>query len=431
VDVGEKIRPPVVHEGVLYFGLKSGAITILDLKNGRLGKLVEDIGRLAARPVCSDGVLYIGTMKRSLRAYRLEDGRLLWEQNFAKSISVSVALGNGLVFAATHEGLLYALDASSGEVVWCFPVSPKKPLFASPLYDDGTVYIGSEEGSVFALPWHLGKYAWAAGWLEKQEQFTEAGILYAAAGDHEQSEMQARADFYEAAMRCWRRAGQRPWAASLRASMLGEAPQAIAAEYEEAGKLLKTRQPDQAAELLRRAAEWYEEAEETDRAWACSSMAARAAHAPYLTIKAVNFPDDWEAGEEQMVVFEFSNRGNAAAQKVWLRLAGNLQARLWVEFSSLSPGTVPVELEAPIIPVSSGNLVVDVRYQDARGKNWTKSKSFPMSVKPSTTMIEIDGDVGSLKLDELEGKVKVHGDVGELKVQARPPSAGDSTQGPA
>ncbi len=96
------------------------------------------------------------------------------------------------------------------------------------------------------------------------------------------------------------------------------------------------------------------------------------------------------------------------------RLAGILAARVWVEVERLLPGQ-RVEIESPLVALSSGDLIVFVEYAGRDGRQWSTSQSYPITVTPSPLQVDIEGSVGWLDLRGLEGKIRVHGDVGLVK----------------
>ena len=56
-------------------------------------------------------------------------------------IGSTVAIADGLVYAADFEGRLHCLDAESGQCYWVYRVGG--PIWGSPLAADGKVYLGT------------------------------------------------------------------------------------------------------------------------------------------------------------------------------------------------------------------------------------------------------------------------------------------------
>jgi outer membrane protein assembly factor BamB len=70
------------------------------------------------------------------------------EWNFGRTIS-TVAVHDGLVYAAEIAGLVHCFDAASGAELWQH--DQRAAIWGSPLWVDGKVLIGDEDGKVTAL----------------------------------------------------------------------------------------------------------------------------------------------------------------------------------------------------------------------------------------------------------------------------------------
>jgi outer membrane protein assembly factor BamB len=70
------------------------------------------------------------------------------DYTFGRTLS-TVAVHDGLVYAAELDGFLHCLDAKTGEVYWVHDF--KDGTWASPYYVDGKVYIGTEGGDVLVF----------------------------------------------------------------------------------------------------------------------------------------------------------------------------------------------------------------------------------------------------------------------------------------
>jgi outer membrane protein assembly factor BamB len=69
-------------------------------------------------------------------------------EEFGRTIS-TVAIDEGLVYAADLSGYLYCLDAQTGELFWKY--NAYAAIWGSPFVADGKVYIGDEDGDVAVL----------------------------------------------------------------------------------------------------------------------------------------------------------------------------------------------------------------------------------------------------------------------------------------
>lgn len=114
----EVLGTPMVHEGLVY------AVIGQDPEHG------EGVGNM----VCIDP----------------KEGKILWNyQEIHRSLS-SMALVDGLIYAADFSGFVYCVDAKTGELVWRHDTMGH--IWGSPLVADGKVYIGNEDGYLTVIP---------------------------------------------------------------------------------------------------------------------------------------------------------------------------------------------------------------------------------------------------------------------------------------
>jgi outer membrane protein assembly factor BamB len=120
------LAAPVIHEGRVYVGLgrdpqhspEPGRLWALDIRPA--GE-----GRFEAVPAWSLG-----------------------GSDFSTTLS-SVAVLDGIVYAADFAGFLRAIDAGSGKILWKYDTFAA--VWGSPLVADGKVYLGDEDGDLTVL----------------------------------------------------------------------------------------------------------------------------------------------------------------------------------------------------------------------------------------------------------------------------------------
>jgi outer membrane protein assembly factor BamB len=119
----------VVHDGVVY------------VANGQDPEYGEGVGHLYA----------IDASRRG----DITQAGLLWHfDKIRRSIS-TVAVKDGVVYAADFSGFLHALDAKTGAPLWMHDMFAA--VWGSPLVADGRVYLGDEDGDVAILAAGRGK----------------------------------------------------------------------------------------------------------------------------------------------------------------------------------------------------------------------------------------------------------------------------------
>jgi outer membrane protein assembly factor BamB len=85
----------------------------------------------------------------------------LWSFKAAGAVDSSPAISNGVVYVGSDDGNLYALDASTGVEVWRYDTGG--PVGSSPTLANGLVYVGSDSARVLALDASTGDKVWEFG----------------------------------------------------------------------------------------------------------------------------------------------------------------------------------------------------------------------------------------------------------------------------
>ncbi len=153
-------------DGFVYFNTTRGAGKFSPVAQGRvpaghneriwgiflLDKQIDDNEMIPqAAPTVWQGRLYAGRYDGKLVALDTKDGKELWRKQYPAPVlsDPSVAAKSGLLVFGCHDGLLRAVDAATGEDRWSFPTGGT--IFASPWIGDGVVYVASHDGYVYAL----------------------------------------------------------------------------------------------------------------------------------------------------------------------------------------------------------------------------------------------------------------------------------------
>lgn len=426
ISTGGRISsPPTLYKNRLFFGLADGRMAEYDVYHRKLDIIAAFERPVICAPGITRGALYVGSNDRHLRAFDLLQKNLQWEHPFRHSPTTSPMLQDGLVFCGVNDGCLHALDAASGEPIWQFSFPEVEPgrhtlVLCDMVSLNGVVYTGSDDGFAYALPWHLGQFEWAAHRLEAQGQASQAADFYAIAASLVAGDLPRKREISHKAAEMWCRANQPERSAYFLAGQLEDDRQ-VADQFRDAGKGLASLHPEKAAGLLCRAVEIYEELEDFSAARDCSRLAAKIYHAPYLSLRLVTQPAQWEAGKPQEICLQVKNHGNSAAQGIRLSLGGSLERRLILSLEPLAPGAEH-EVYLPLIAAGQGNgsLQIEARLQDEQGRGWSFARGFEMSILPAPPGITIDGKVGTLDLYEqnLQQNIRIKGWVGQIKVRS-------------
>ncbi|MDQ3412585.1 MAG: PQQ-binding-like beta-propeller repeat protein [Chloroflexota bacterium] len=155
---GEVYSSPVIVDGTLYIGTKSGFLAAYDVATGN-ERWRFDLGGYIVRatPAVAEGVVYIGA-GYGVFAIDAATGEERWRVpiRFAGSASPNVA--NGAVFVATQEGHVYAFEAESGGELWHYEADGL--IFGAPAVSDNKVYFASDSGGIHVMSAETGRLEW-------------------------------------------------------------------------------------------------------------------------------------------------------------------------------------------------------------------------------------------------------------------------------
>ncbi|HVI07290.1 MAG TPA: PQQ-binding-like beta-propeller repeat protein [Candidatus Binatia bacterium] len=116
-------------------------------------------GAITSSPAVSGGTVYFGSADDYLYAVNATTGALVWKFKTGNSIiDSSPAVVSGTVYVGSTDDYLYAVNATTGAQVWKFKTGAA--INSSPAVINGTVYIGSTDDSVYAVNASTGAQVW-------------------------------------------------------------------------------------------------------------------------------------------------------------------------------------------------------------------------------------------------------------------------------
>jgi RHS repeat-associated protein len=115
------------------------------------------LGGLWVSPVVVDGVVYLASGDKYVYALEARSSRRIWRFRMAGE-PWSLAVVKGVVYVA-EQSALYGLDATTGEMLWEF--QPGTPAFTTLVAVNGRVYAGAVDHGVYALDAVSGELRWA------------------------------------------------------------------------------------------------------------------------------------------------------------------------------------------------------------------------------------------------------------------------------
>ncbi len=164
-------------------------------------------GAIYGLPAVVDGVAYIGSNDGVLYAVEASSGSLKWKLPTKGRIASSPAVAGGLVIVLSYDSKLYAVDAATGQTRWTFAtggehrfaarhihgIEPAADLMpdpfdfylSSPAVANNRVYFGSGDGHVYALDVATGAVVWkfATGNVVHASPAVANGVVYVGSWD--------------------------------------------------------------------------------------------------------------------------------------------------------------------------------------------------------------------------------------------------------
>jgi len=142
---------PALNGGQVFFGNDSARLYGLRASDSidLSGFPVTVSGNVKSSPAVGAGRVVFGSDDGKVHSVGVGDGSLLWSKTLDTEVRGSPIIANGIVYV-NSDSSLYALDFVSGAILWRAGVS-NLGGFASPAVSDGIVFIGSNDGNLYAF----------------------------------------------------------------------------------------------------------------------------------------------------------------------------------------------------------------------------------------------------------------------------------------
>lgn len=138
--------------------------TLTPIWTANIGKGNSRKTRITADPVVAGGRIFTMDSASTVVATG-SDGATLWSRALVPASDKDgdatgggISFADGMIFATTGFGELFALEATSGAVIWRQKLDA--PLTSAPTVDDGLVYVVSRDSKAWALDTKLGRIKW-------------------------------------------------------------------------------------------------------------------------------------------------------------------------------------------------------------------------------------------------------------------------------
>jgi outer membrane protein assembly factor BamB len=108
-----------------------------------------------------------------------------WKVDLGMAIVADPVLEDNVIYAATIEGKLFAIDANSGKIIWSFDDGGNLgSVWGSPVIDESIIFLADMNGNVYTVDKATGKQIWpspfsAGGKIVGGGVLTSDGVVFA------------------------------------------------------------------------------------------------------------------------------------------------------------------------------------------------------------------------------------------------------------
>jgi outer membrane protein assembly factor BamB/tRNA A-37 threonylcarbamoyl transferase component Bud32 len=148
---------PRIADGHAFIGSDDTYLYALNTETGYEAWRMQLGGAIRSTPWLTREEIFVGTEEGDFYCLDFR-GQVKWTQRAKRAITSSPTVRDGIVYFASLDGMVYALEAASGWMVWRFRMG--KGSISSPAVDEKLLYIGSIDKHIYAVDLKNGREAW-------------------------------------------------------------------------------------------------------------------------------------------------------------------------------------------------------------------------------------------------------------------------------
>lgn len=150
---------PVSTGQFVVVGFANGKLAVLSAANGNMAwqraiatsqglSAIQQMVDIDADPIVANGVVYVATYQGSLTALNLQSGQVLWQHDM--SAYAGMALRSGSLFVTDAGGHVWAFNPQSGQVQWRQNRLAERQI-TGPGLSGNELVIGDDQGNLYWL----------------------------------------------------------------------------------------------------------------------------------------------------------------------------------------------------------------------------------------------------------------------------------------
>lgn len=175
--------PSIGADGTVFVAGGDGALHAVTPAGGRRWRFVADNQIYTAPALDAAGNLFIASLSGTVYSLTPE-GTQRWRASAGGFVTSSLALANGTAYFASYDKRLYALDMATGQTRWTYLIGDEVRASSPAVAEDGSVFIGAYDRRVHHVnpDGTLRRTYGAANWF-RSSPLLAGGRLYIGSND--------------------------------------------------------------------------------------------------------------------------------------------------------------------------------------------------------------------------------------------------------
>jgi outer membrane protein assembly factor BamB/tRNA A-37 threonylcarbamoyl transferase component Bud32 len=165
---------PLVVNEMIYFGNEAGTFYAVNFRGEMKWRFQAKRAVTSSPTMDAKGqVIYFASLDGTLYALDARNGWVIWKFRLGKGSISSPAIADDMVFIGAADGFIYCVDARTAREVWRFRTEDQ--VSSSPTVFKDSIYCGSVDGAMYCLEYRTGRLRWK---FESQGALTGSPVVF-------------------------------------------------------------------------------------------------------------------------------------------------------------------------------------------------------------------------------------------------------------
>lgn len=151
LSLGGKLNSPILSENMIYVGSTNNIIYAINLITRQIQWFYRLRREIIASLAVIENMLLVPCQDGNLYSIDITNQKVNWQFNTTGPLSGGVAVSkkDNAIYFGSEDSYLYAVNLTNGQEIWKYKTHNK--IRSTPTIDSKTVYIGSDDGCLYAI----------------------------------------------------------------------------------------------------------------------------------------------------------------------------------------------------------------------------------------------------------------------------------------